>query len=189
MLGGAARAAGSFIQRIQSAPKESAGAREEFDYAAALMARDHPVFGVGLNNFSYVLTTTPKYNEHIRIMADEKQAGVAHHIYRLVWAETGAAGLLVFVAIILRFWWLAGRAGWHARSLEEILLVGLCLGATTLHLSGFLEWVFRITPVSYMFFVTSAVTVGLAEALRGHPARAAKARPAARLVAAQRGGR
>lgn len=182
MVAGAVKAAGSFIERIKSAPESSAGAREEFNYAAKLMLQDR-LFGVGVNNFSYVLTNTPKYNEHIVIMANEEEAGVAHHIYLLTAAETGIPGLLVFLTVILRFWWLAGRAGWRARSLEGMLLLGLCLGATTLHLSGFLEWAFRITPVSYMFVVTSAVIAALAEAVRQRPAGRPRILPAARRPA------
>ena len=70
------------IYRFLNAPKESEEARNEFEIAAIMMADDHNL-GVGLNQYSQVLTVTQKYREHITVMRYEKQAGVAHHIYLL----------------------------------------------------------------------------------------------------------
>jgi O-antigen ligase len=137
-------------------------ARDEFNIAADKMAHDN-IFGVGLNNFSHVLTITPKYNEHIEVMKNEEQAGVAHHIYLLTAAEMGYAGLLVFLVIIARFVFIAFRFFRSSKSIEGSLAFGIGLGFCALHASGFLEWALRITPVTYMFTIICGVLVSIAK--------------------------
>lgn len=161
LLGGG-MAADSLLDRVKNAPESSEAAREEFNYAAGLMLRDQPL-GVGLNQFSRVLSTVPRYRDHLVVMANEEQGGVAHHIYRLTAAELGWPGLLIFLVILGRFLWIAARHGWRVRTLEGSLLACMGLGFLTLHLSGFLEWGFRITPIFYLFLVMSGFTVALAE--------------------------
>jgi hypothetical protein len=159
---GSIKAADTIIHRVKSAPISSEMARDEFNIAADKMAHDN-IFGVGLNNFSHVLTITPKYNEHIEVMKNEEQAGVAHHIYLLTAAEMGYAGLLVFLVIIARFVFIAFRFFRSSKSIEGSLAFGIGLGFCALHASGFLEWALRITPVTYMFTIICGVLVSIAK--------------------------
>ena len=163
---GAFKAANSYLDRIQNAPKASEMARDEFKIAAKMMIHDH-FWGVGLNNFSYVLTNTDKYNAHMFVLADEETAGVCHHIYLLTAAETGYPGLFLFCIIITLF---AVRAGWLGicrTSLEGKLLFGIFLGFVVLHVSGLLEWAFRITPVFYMFIILCGLCTAYTDLSRG----------------------
>jgi O-antigen ligase len=180
MLGGGIKAAGSLLDRIRNAPEESAQARNEFNHAAALMAADRPLVGVGLNNFSEVLTNVSKYNEHIEVMSNEEQAGVCHHIYRLTLAETGYLGLGLFLIVIGRFAWAAWRVASRREGLEALVGAGFLMGQVAVHCSGFLEWAFRITPVTTLYAVLSGVAVALADGgtIREDPAEAAAPAPA-----------
>ncbi len=162
LIGGAIRAAGPIIDRIRSAPKASSEARDEFNYAAQLMLLNHP-FGVGLNNFSYVLTHQEKYREHFEAMKYEEQAGVCHHIYWLTAAETGYLGLLLYLLLMARFTWVALRGSLRGKSVERALLFGVFLGFCALHASGFYEWAFRLTPVLQLFAISAAMAVAWAE--------------------------
>lgn len=159
-LTGASLAADSFIERIRNAPESSAHAREEFNRAAIAMAMDHPI-GVGINSFPLVLTGEAEYRKHIRVMENEEHAGVAHHIYLLTAAETGWVGLAVFVIIMLRFAGVTLVGAFRVRGPDRFLLWGALIGFGTLGASGFLEWAYRITPVTYMWAVMSAFAVGL----------------------------
>lgn len=165
---GGSMAADSLLDRVKNAPESSEQARDEFNHAADLMLEDH-VLGVGLNQFSRVLSTVPRYRDNLVVMANEEQGGVAHHIYRLTAAELGWPGLLLFLVVIGRFLWLAVHHGWRSRSLEGSLLACLAIGFVTLHLSGLLEWGFRITPIFYLFLALSGFAVALAE-LASRPA-------------------
>ncbi len=184
MLAGGLKSADTILERFQSAPEESELARKEFEAAAVWMASEHPLYGVGLNNFSYVLTIPSKYREYFRTMAGEKQAGVAHHIYLLTAAEMGYPGLIVFVILIGRFAWMAGRHAWGARSLEGTLLFGFFLGLCALYTVGFLEWTLRITPVTYLFIICCGICVALAEVVRGQRVGATGRSPLRRVCVA-----
>jgi O-antigen ligase len=168
MLGGigALKALDSFITRLKTAPEASEAAREEFNHAAELMVQDRPWTGVGINSFSYVLTRTPAYNGHIVVMANEEQAGVAHHIYLLTAAETGYPGILLFLFCLLRWWLMMLRAGLRGKTFERTYLLGYFLGFGCFFLIGFLEWAFRISPVSYFVAVNMAVATSLASRQR-----------------------
>lgn len=167
LLGGL-KVADTLIERIRSAPEASEQAREEFNVAADMMAAER-TWGVGLNCFSLVLTEDSHFNEHIVVMANEEQAGVCHHIYRLTAAELGRPGLLAFALMIGYFVLLNLRGLFRLRSPARALAGGLLLGSLALHLSGFLEWAFRISPVAYQYTFSCALAAGLwgAETRRG----------------------
>lgn len=148
------------IDRFLNAPEESEGAREEFNYAAELMAEDN-TFGVGLNQFSYALTNVDEYRAHIKIMANEEQAGVAHHIYLLTEAEMGKTGLVLFILLLLSIVLPIGLTGLRWKHHNHLILLGLAVGITAFLMIGFLEWVFRLTPVIYMFSISSGFGIGL----------------------------
>ncbi len=148
------------IYRFLHAPEESEGAREEFNYAAEMMAEDK-FFGVGLNQYSYALTNVEKYREHIVIMANEEEGGVAHHIYLLTAAEMGYTGLAVFILLLASIVIPIGLNGLRWKHLDHLLLLGLAVGIIAFLMIGFLEWVFRLTPVIYMFAMTSGVGIAL----------------------------
>ncbi len=162
MLGGLVKALPSFLDRMANAPESSEQARHEFNDAARLMAQDHSL-GVGLNNFSLVLSNDERYREGIVVMANEEQAGVCHHIYWLTAAELGYGGLGLFVVIMLRFSLRALATGWSGRSLEHQLAWGVWFGLGALHCSGFLEWCFRVTCVTDMFVICCGLAVALGE--------------------------
>lgn len=153
-------AADSLLDRFRNAPIASEEARDEFNIAAQQMAHDH-FWGIGLNNFSYVLTERMEYREHLKVMANEEQAGVAHHIYWLTAAELGYPGLVIFTAILLRFLWSALMFGYSNRSFHGNLALASASGQLALFASGFLEWAFMLTPVMMMFAVSTGLVTGL----------------------------
>ncbi len=156
---GGALAAKSIMDRVKNAPESSEEARLEFNMAAKKMAEDHP-FGVGVNNFSRVLTADQRYNQYLSVMEDEEQAGVCHHIYNLTAAELGKGGLYVFAIILARFLLLPILPVLRSRQFESLILIGLWLGTIALHISGFMEWVFRITPVTFLYAINCGLSAG-----------------------------
>ena len=168
LLVGGLAAAPTIWLRVETAPSESWQARQEHNKAAAGMARQAP-FGVGLNNYSYVLTRQVDRNDKGLELAGEKrdqgeQPGFCHHIYWLTAAETGYLGLAVFLVFISRFLWLAFRHAWGP-SFESALLCGCFLGLCAQHLTGFFEWVLRSTPILYLYIILCGLCVALAESI------------------------
>ncbi|MBF0408486.1 MAG: O-antigen ligase family protein [Candidatus Riflebacteria bacterium] len=160
VIAGMIKAADSFLERIRTAPKSSEEARDEFNEAANKMAKDY-FFGVGLNNYSVVLTRVEKYRENVEVMAGEEEAGVCHHIYWLTAAEMGFPGLIIFIIMIGRFCWLFLYSSVCSKELPWLLTAGILIGQSSLHLSGFLEWAFRQTPVLNLFFILSGAAIGI----------------------------
>lgn len=160
MIVGGAMVMDTLIDRFLNAPKSSEEARDEFNVAAEKMAEDY-AFGVGLNQFSEVLTVTTKYRKDIKVMANEKQAGVAHHIYLLTKAEMGNIGMWSFIAIIGLFELSLIIYGLRWTTLEQRLMLGLAVGSMAFYAIGLYEWVFRQTPVFFQY----VIAMGFGQAL------------------------
>ncbi len=156
---GIAAVADAFIDRILNAPESSAEARDEFNVAAEQMTNEYPI-GVGPNMFSHTLTNVGKYREHLHVMKGEEQGGVAHHIYWLTSAEFGWVGLAVFILLLARWNIAAIWHGWGDKTPEGLAMTGVAIGYVAVHLSGFLEWALRITPVSQQVALASGMLAG-----------------------------
>jgi O-antigen ligase len=123
-----AGAAGWFVaypdawNRISHFNNEGNG-REEFWRIAWQIGMDHPVAGVGLNNY---LGVSPHYVRRpgslkfVEVIADKPH--VAHNTYLQLFAETGVIGLALFLTVLFasfRCAWLAGRR-FEARGSPEL---------------------------------------------------------------------
>jgi hypothetical protein len=148
------------IDRFLNAPESSEEARNEFEIAAVMMADDYKI-GVGLNQYSQVLTDLKKYREHFKVMKNEEEGGVAHHIYLLTAAELGYGGMYAFVGLVVLFGLSMVLFGITWKSLEQRLLLALAVGFFVLFLIGFYEWVIRQSTVLYQL----VVAVGFGQAL------------------------
>jgi hypothetical protein len=148
------------IYRFLNAPESSEQARNEFEVAAIMMADDYSI-GVGLNQYSEVLTMQDKYREHFAAMKYEEEGGVAHHIYLLTAAEMGWFGMYFFIAIIGLLTGTMIISGFPMRTLEQRLLMALAIGFFVLFAIGLYEWVLRQSPVLYQF----TIAAGLGQAL------------------------
>ncbi len=148
------------IDRFLNAPEESEEARNEFEIAAIMMADDYTT-GVGLNQYSEVLTVNEDYRQHITVMKNEEQAGVAHHIYLLTAAEMGWWGMYIFMFLIFLFLLSMFVNGISWKSMEQRLLLALVVGFAAVFAIGMYEWVLRQSPVLYQLTVASAFAQAL----------------------------
>ena len=135
MLAGGLMVIDTVIDRFLNAPEESEEARNEFEIAAIMMADDYGT-GVGINQYSQVLTDNEEYRQHISVMKYEEQAGVAHHIYLLTAAEMGWWGMYVFIFIIFIFILSMFVHGISWKSDEQRLLLALVVGSLPCSPSG-----------------------------------------------------
>ena len=155
MIAGGLMVLDTVIDRFLNAPESSEEARNEFEIAAIMMADDHQ-WGVGINQYSQVLTENKDYRQHIKVMKYEEQAGVAHHIYLLTAAEMGYFGMYVFIMILALFILTMGLSGLAWKSLEQRLLLALSVGFLVLAAIGLYEWVIRQSPVLYQMATAAA---------------------------------
>ena len=143
---------------------ESLLLREQYEAAASMMLAEHPL-GIGPNQFQVSLMTE---GYGARAGVDWTQRiGIVHNIYWLTAAETGYAGLLalvlVFIVPVLSAFRYAFRAG---RDIRGDVLLGLGVGLTMFYVHSLFEWVWRVTSVSYVFWIVVGMTATLSRGVR-----------------------
>ncbi len=122
---------GPILTRLTSDDKGSAESRGPLNRLALSITEDHPIFGVGLNNFVPVMKgyLTPDFKRNFIY--------VVHNHYLLVLAETGIVGAACFAFFLLTVL----KRGWQASQLNDAQLAPLGLGlfagtaAQLLHMS------------------------------------------------------
>jgi len=161
-VAGAVKVAPSIIQRFETAPVESGLSRQQANSAALAMARDH-FFGVGLNNYSYVVNSTA-YSGYIPLESDR---GIVHNVYLLHASELGWLGLAAFLVVIARFLWLAVRFILRRRDdVTSSMAIGIFAGMVALWTQSLLEWLFRQTYVTVEFFLLAGLLAALPRVAR-----------------------
>lgn len=136
-----------------------------FDRVAAKMLADHP-FGVGPNHY-VIAANHDGYNveEHIPLSQDNLLA-IVHNIYWLVADESGYAGVITFIFLLLQPLIVAFRCGWRNRGdVRGDLLLGIGVSLLIVYLHSQYEWIFISFQAQYMFSLDLAIIVGLARQL------------------------
>lgn len=82
------------LSRLTSNDQGSAYGRITLDQTALAMISDHPLVGVGLNNYTLA---SPQYDVGVR---DGQSPPVVHNAFLLIAAETGLVGLTAFLAFL-----------------------------------------------------------------------------------------
>jgi O-antigen ligase len=89
------------IERIKDAQQDRGNGREDLWLVASRMSADHPLTGVGLDNF---IVRSPDYvrrpgaMSYVDLIVDRPH--VVHNTYLQMLATTGAVGLALFLAVI-----------------------------------------------------------------------------------------
>lgn len=95
--------------------------RAELNWIALEVIKNHPLFGVGLNNF------TVRMDEYGRVSGWSRFLQPVHNIYLLVAAEIGLLGLLVLLGLLFSAFYLLFKSRNYLllMSLTQIVLLGL----------------------------------------------------------------
>jgi hypothetical protein len=156
-LPAAIKFAPAIIKRFETAPKESGLSRQQANSAAIEMAHNH-FFGVGLNNYSFVVNNT----EYVRFIPLEVDRGIVHNIYLLHACELGWIGLGAFLLVIFGFLRLGVKfIRQRHDDVTSSLAIGITVAMTTLWVQSMLEWLFRQTMVTMQFFILAGVLAAL----------------------------
>ncbi len=168
---------------------------------AEAIVSDH-FFGIGLNNWSYRVSneygprlgyrfvpyrgtekepsTVIPANSNI----DEAQAAPAHCLAALTTGELGIPGLVLLLLLWLRWFQMSGSFLWKRVSdPARRLSVGIFFGFGGIFLQSITEWVFRQSPIYYVFHILVGALAGLyhikkQQARRNSSAARAVAEPA-----------
>jgi len=154
------------------------------------------LFGVGLNNWSYLVSNKygpkngyrfvpyrgPDHEPSTLIPSDsnvdEAQAAPAHNLGALTLGELGIPGLVLFSLLWLR-WFQMGGSFLSRRESDPMRRIGagIFFGCCGMFLQCLTEWVFRHLPLYYVFHEMLGVLMSLYYLRRQTLRRAANARP------------
>jgi putative inorganic carbon (HCO3(-)) transporter len=115
------------IKRFQSDFQQSWQLRQDLSRTALAIARDHPVGGVGLNNYTIVY---PDYEPTFarQLIEMDGMLTVVHNVYALILAEVGFVGLCAFLVFPLGSVVLAVTRFREVESQHRGVVVGACCG-------------------------------------------------------------
>lgn len=91
---------GQIISRISQSVPQGLSARWDFIEVSKKMIFDKPLFGFGLNNFTFYQAYYTKYgsaNKMFEAYGKPAEWPVVHNSYLLVWAEQGTIGLILWM--------------------------------------------------------------------------------------------
>jgi len=133
--------------------------RQMLEVAASLMLQEHPL-GIGPNCFISQLLHGG-YGERAGLNWGQRLS-IVHNIYWLTAAEMGYSGVVALVVLFLVPLASALRYGLRTRhDRRGDVLLGLGVGLMVFYAHGFIEWVWRLTEVSYVYFTIIAIVAVL----------------------------
>jgi hypothetical protein len=157
------------IKRFQTAPEESAHARDVFNELAKDMGDKH-FFGIGLNNYSFAGKYIQEYSDSLPPI---DKGGLAHHIYWLHYAELGMIGRALFIMLMLGFIAVMVRFVLKRNdSLERVFAIGILAGFCIAMLIGLLEWNWRQSQMTITYMMLAGFAESLDRVERGRVRRA-----------------
>ncbi|MFZ2104390.1 MAG: hypothetical protein WAV18_03235, partial [Roseiarcus sp.] len=117
--------------------------------------------GVGANNF-VIAANTQGYYQRAGV-GWYSYGAIVHNVYRLVAAETGYFGLIVFAMFLLNPMIAAIWCGLrNPKDVRGDLLIGLGAALLVEYLHNLVEWVFVTDPLQYPFAMDIGLVAGLA---------------------------
>jgi O-antigen ligase len=165
--------------RFEKAPLESGyDERAAFERAAKAMLHDYPL-GVGANHY-VIVANTLGYSERAGVapVFGSRSAHV-HNLYLLTAAETGYAGFVAIILMMVVPIVTALRCAWRFRNDPRgELLVGAAVAVTIAALHSMYEWIFVYAVVQYLYAMMVGLIAGLGQQM-GYwaPARRRRAAP------------
>ena len=127
--------------------------------SAVNMIRDHPLLGVGLDNFLYEY---PKY-----ILPEAWREPNLSHPHNFVldfWVRLGIGGLAIFIWMLIAFFKRAwenfmelSRNGTRFRSYPTALMLGLMASVVNMLAHGLIDASFFVVDLAYVFMLTLAL--------------------------------
>jgi O-antigen ligase len=171
------------LERLQAIRDDRGNGREALWVVAWRMSADHPVTGVGLDNFvvrSREYVRRPGRLEYVDLVVERPH--VVHNTYLQMLAETGVVGLGLFVLLA---WTALTSAGRAARRFEQdgrralgllargVLAADVGLGVAATFISA------QLTATVWLLLALGPILLGLACAARAapHSSAATSARP------------
>jgi O-antigen ligase len=139
--------------------RQTGGFRVDLWQSSLEMVRDHPLLGVGLDNFAYV------YQAYLREgAAAEPNLSHPHNWVLHLWLELGLLGLVAFSWLQLRFWQNIRAA--LIRSDSRWLVAGAAGAMADLLVHGLIDNSYFLVDLAFVFWLCLALVAGLKTTVR-----------------------
>jgi hypothetical protein len=142
------------------------GQRDAFERAARAMAADHWL-GVGANNFVSVNNTAGYAARAGMDWGPATRSKPAHNAYLVARAETGWAGEIALIVLLVGLSVAGYRAGFRMRKLPYMgMPLGSAAAITAVALHSNYEYAFFLPETQRFFFMNAAIIAGCMEIMR-----------------------
>jgi len=119
------------------------------------MIREHPIIGVGANNY---LVVAHLYGQEIISSSVE---GIAHNIFLLITAELGLLGLTAFLILLISINKQAKHLIRISSAFGKALTIGIWAGLISFFLHSMLGWLFRYDPIHTIFWFNVGLLIAI----------------------------
>lgn len=153
-------AAPIIVTRVSESDAGALDSRYEMMGVAWRMVQAKPVFGFGLNSFSFQMLDYAPYSVGRMQEIYGPIPTVVHNIYMLVWAEQGTVGLLLFLGLNAHVLWIAYRNTRYRLSYQILLLnVGAIGAIAALLVDGLGSFYMRVPGPARVFWLLAGLVV------------------------------
>jgi O-antigen ligase len=117
------------------------------------MLRDHPVLGVGLDNFLY------EYRTYYVLPTawEEFNLSHPHNLVLDIWLRIGIPGLAIIICLLVGFFRRAGRAYRSLSGHGQLLVLGLMGGMVSFVAHGLVDNAFFLVDLGFVFMMMLAL--------------------------------
>jgi hypothetical protein len=150
VAGGLVLAAGGAVERF-NVLGESSAVRFSLWRSSLAMLRDHPLFGVGLDQF---LRLYPQYMDPALVGTNEQYTSHPHNLLLDVWLRMGVAGVVAFVWLLVRFFRAAARR-WQAEA--DWLAVGVAAALVAAVGHGLVDNFYFVPDLAVAFWLVGGI--------------------------------
>jgi putative inorganic carbon (HCO3(-)) transporter len=122
--------------------------------SAVQMIRDHPLLGVGLDNFLYEY---PKYN--LPEAWREPKLSHPHNVVLDFWVRLGIGGVLILIWMLAAFYkqaWSVFKGSWDVYL--RALMLGLMASVVNMLAHGLIDAAYFVVDLAYVFMLTLVLT-------------------------------
>jgi putative inorganic carbon (HCO3(-)) transporter len=150
------------VSRLTSEDHGSAASRVDLARGAWAMIQDHPLSGVGLNNYTLLM---PQYDW--TSLQSWGRPAVVHNVYLLVTAETGLVGLIAFLWFLVSSWvqaWLLVKRA--PNDALWMMGVGILSACTALAVHNMVDYLLIFSwHIARQFWLLVGIAAGLSHNL------------------------
>jgi len=150
------------VKRITAYDYGSAGTRRPLNLAAISIIKQHPVVGIGMNNFAQVFRT---YDTTGGSSLFKKSAHVVHNLFLGVWTETGTIGIITFIWIFLSAFVVSSNLLFKVPFWYSGVLVGVSAGLLAQLVHGMFDPGFRVLMSTSMLVYSLIGLIGAVSVL------------------------